>query len=173
MRLELEELNLRTDLDAEVRRTTERCLLDVQRLDATVGELLEFARGRQVVAGAEVSLATLGHHVAQRWRDRLPESREIKAYVDEGPDVTLTPGPVEQVLDSVLLEVSEHATGPVTLRFSGWDKHIRILVQVALGAPGGVAWTECRKARTQVEILGGRCSDDPTKGELDILLPRR
>lgn len=173
MRLELEELNLRSDLDEEVRRTTERCLLDVQRLDATVGELLEFGRGRQVVPGAEVSLVTLGHHIAQRWRDRLPESREIKAFVDIGPEVSLTPGPVEQLLDTVLLDVSEHASGPVTLRFSGWEKHIRILVQGGPNRPGEAAWTDSHKARTQIEILGGRCSDDPTKDELDILLPRR
>ena len=41
MRLELEELTLRGDLDADVRRTTARCLSDVERLDCTIAELLE------------------------------------------------------------------------------------------------------------------------------------
>ena len=173
MRLELEELNLRTDLDDEVRRTTTRCLLDVQRLDTTVTELLDFARGRQVVAGAEVTLVTLGHHIAQRWRDRLPESREIKAFVDSGPEVTLTPGPVEQLLDSVLLDVSERGTGPVTLRFAGLEQHVRILVQGGPSPSGAGTWTDSEDARTQVDVLGGRCSGDPAKGELEILLPRR
>jgi len=173
MRLELEELNLRTDLDDEVRRTTDRCLLDVQRLDTTVTELLEFARGHQVVAGAEVSLVTLGHHIAQRWRDRLPESREVKAFVDSGPEVTLTPGPVEQLLDSVLAEVSDRGTGPVTLRFAGLEEHVRILVQGGPSRSGADAWTDAEEARTHVEVLGGRCSGDATKGELEILLPRR
>jgi signal transduction histidine kinase len=173
MRLELEELNLRTDLDDEVRRTTTRCLLDVQRLDSTVTELLDFARGRQVVAGAEVTLVTIGHHIAQRWRDRLPESREIKAFVDSGPEVTLTPGPVEQLLDSVLLDVSERGTGSVTLRFAGLEQHVRILVQGGPSRSGAGAWTDSEDARTQVEVLGGRCSGDAAKGELEILLPRR
>lgn len=172
MRLELEELNLRDDLDDDVRRTTNRCLLDVQRLDTTVTELLDVARGRQVVAGAEVSLVTLGHHIAQRWRDRLPVSREIKAFVDSGPEVELTPGPVEQLLDSALLAVSDRSTGPVTLRFAGLDKHVRIVVE---GGPGNhdADWSGSEEVRRQVEMMGGRCSGDPGSGELEILLPRR
>ncbi|CAA9371506.1 MAG: hypothetical protein AVDCRST_MAG60-100 [uncultured Nocardioides sp.] len=172
MRLELEELNLRDDLDDDVRRTTNRCLLDVQRLDTTVTELLDVARGRQVVTGAEVSLVTLGHHIAQRWRDRLPVSREIKAFVDSGPEVELTPGPVEQLLDSALLAVSDRSTGPVTLRFAGLDKHVRIVVE---GGPGNhdADWSGSEEVRRQVEMMGGRCSGDPGSGELEILLPRR
>ena len=172
MRLELEELNLRDDLDDDVRRTTNRCLLDVQRLDTTVTELLDVARGRQVVTGAEVSLVTLGHHIAHRWRDRLPVSREIKAFVDSGPEVELTPGPVEQLLDSALLAVSDRSTGPVTLRFAGLDKHVRIVVE---GGPGNhdADWSGSEEVRRQVEMMGGRCSGDPGSGELEILLPRR
>ena len=106
MRLELEELTLRRDLDDDVRRTTSRCLSDVERLDCTIAELLEFARGRALVEGAEVSLLALGSHIAQRWRGQLPESREVKAFMDSGPEMLLTPGPVEQLLDSVLRDVT-------------------------------------------------------------------
>ena len=173
MRLELEELNLRDDLDEEVRRTTDRCLLDVQRLDATVTELLAFARGRQVVAGAEVALVTLGYAIAQRWRDRLPESREVKAFIDSGPEITLTPGPVEQLLDVVLSNVVDHGAGPVTLRFAGLEQHVRILVQAGLSRLGDDDWTDSEEAQSHVEVLGGRCSRDAAKGELEILLPRR
>ncbi len=173
MRLELEELNLRSDLDDDVHRTTSRCLAHLQRLDETVTDLLDLARSRQVVAGAEVSLATLGGHVAQRWRDRLPESREVRAFVDGGPEVTLTPGPVEQLLDCVLLDVVDSGTGPVTLRFAGLEEHVRVLVQSGPGATGASTWTESQAARTHAEVLGGRCSGDSVKGELEILLPRR
>ncbi len=173
MRLELEELSLRSDLDDEVRRTLTRCLADVQRLDKTVGDLLDLARGRQVVAGAEVTLVMLGSQVAQRWRDRLPESREVRAFVDGGPDVTVTPGPIEQLLDSVLLDVSVSDSGPVTLRFAGLEEHIRVLIQTGTGDTGAGAWTDSQSARRHVEVLGGRCSGDAAKGELEILLPRR
>lgn len=173
MRLELEELSLRSDLDDEVRRTITRCLADVQRLDRTVAELLDLARGRQVVGGAEVTLVTLGSHVAQRWRDLLPEAREVRAFVDDGPDVMVTPGPIEQLLDSVLVDVSISDAGPVTLRFAGLKEHIRVLIQTGMGDSGASAWTDSETARRHVEVLGGRCSGDSVKGELEILLPRR
>jgi signal transduction histidine kinase len=147
MRLELEELTLRPDLEDDVRRTTTRCLHDVERLDHTIAELLDFARGRALVEGAEVSLLTLGSQIAQRWRGQLPESRDVQAYVDSGPDMLLTPGPVEQLLDSVLRDVSESSSGPVTIRFAGHDEHLRVTVRSpngrfalsSAGAPAGSA----------------------------------
>lgn len=173
MRLELEELTLRDDLDDQVRRTTTRCLADVQRLDQAVGELLDFARGRALVSGAEVSLVDLGSRLAQRWRDELPESREVRAFVDSGAELRLTPGPVEQLLDSVLRDVVECGTGPVELRFAGQESHVKVSVH------SGPARTDCPErpgmagARTIAEVLGGRYAGDPTAGGLEIMLPRR
>lgn len=183
MRLELEELTLRRDLDPDVRRTTARCLSDVERLDHTIAELLEFARGRALVEGAEVSLLALGSHIAQRWRGLLPETREVKAFVDSGPEMLLTPGPVEQLLDSVLRDVTESGSGPVVIRFAGKDEHVKVTVRsgstgqyVATAGSLAVA-TQLRAnadaARTITEVLGGRYTGDATVDQLEILLPRR
>ncbi|UUZ60141.1 hypothetical protein [Nocardioides sp. B-3] len=125
------------------------------------------------MAGAEVSLLTLGSDVAQRWRDRLPESREVRAYVDGGPDFTLTPGPVEQLLDSVLRDVSERGTGAVTLRFAGEEEHVKVTVRSGPARRGAAQRPSVRVAHTPAEVLGGRCTGDATSGELEILLPRR
>ena len=76
-----------------------------------------------------MSLLALGSHIAQRWRGQLPESREVKAFVDSGPEMLLTPGPVEQLLDSVLRDVSESGAGPVMIRFAGQDEHVRVTVR--------------------------------------------
>lgn len=182
MRLELEELSLRPDLDDDVRRTTARCVSDVERLDRTIAELLDFARGRALVEGAEVSLLALGSHIAQRWRGQLPEDREVKAFVDSGPEMLLTPGPVEQLLDSVLRDVSESGHGPVMIRFAGQDEHVKVTVRSgttgAYVAAGAVALaaeprTNADLARTITEVLGGRYSGDATVDQLEILLPRR
>lgn len=173
LRLELEELSERPDLSDDVRRSATRSLADAERLDATVSELLEFARARSLVAGAEVSLLTLGSHVAQRWRDRLPESREVRAYVDGGPDFTLTPGPVEQLLDSVLRDVSDYGTGAVTLRFAGQEEHVKVTVRSGPPRRGAEHRPSAQVAHTIAEVLGGRCTGDATSGELEILLPRR
>lgn len=173
LRLELEELSEHPDLNDDVRRSAARSLADAERLESTVRELLEFARARSLVAGAEVSVLTLGSDVAQRWRDRLPESREVRAYVDGGPDFTLTPGPVEQLLDSVLRDVSDHGTGAVTLRFAGQEEHVRVTVRSGPGRRGAALRPSAQAAHTIAEVLGGRCTGDATSGELEILLPRR
>ncbi|KRF07810.1 hypothetical protein ASG88_03105 [Nocardioides sp. Soil777] len=183
MRLELEELTLRRDLDPDVRRTTARCLSDVERLDHTIAELLDFARGRALVEGAEVSLLALGSHIAQRWRGLLPENREVKAFVDSGPEMLLTPGPVEQLLDSVLRDVTESGSGPVMIRFAGQDEHVRVTVRSGsttayVAGTGSLAVaTQLRAnadaARTITEVLGGRYTGDATVDQLEILLPRR
>lgn len=173
LRLELEELSVRDDLTDDVRRSAARSLADAERLESTVTELLDFARGRRLVAGAEVSLLTLGSDVAQRWRDHLPESREVRAFVDDGADVTLTPGPVEQLLDSVLRDVSDNATGAVTLRFAGQDEHVKVTVSSGPERSGAVRSPSAQATQTIAEVLGGRCKGDATSGELEILLPRR
>ena len=167
----------------DVRRTTARCLSDVERLDCTIAELLELARGRALVEGAEVSLLALGSHIAQRWRGQLPESREVKAFVDSGPDLLLTPGPVEQLLDSVLRDVRESGSGPVMIRFAGQDEHVKVTVSSGSSQPyaavsGAVALaaemrTNADVARTLTEVLGGRYNGDATVDQLEILLPRR
>lgn len=173
LRLELEELSEHPDLSDDVRRSAARSLADAVRLESTVGQLLDFARARSLVAGAEVSLMTLGSDVAQRWRDRLPESREVRAYVDGGPDFTLTPGPVEQLLDSVLRDVSDHGTGAVTLRFAGEEEHVKVTVRSGPARRGAAQRPSAQMAHTLAEVLGGRCTGDATSGELEILLPRR
>jgi signal transduction histidine kinase len=173
MRLELEELSLRNDLSDDVRRSANRSLADAERLESTVTELLDFARARSLVAGAEISLLALGSEVAQRWRDRLPESREVRAYVDGGPEFTLTPGPVEQLLDSVLRDVVDHGTGAVTLRFVGQEEHVKVTVRSGPGRRGEDQRPSAQVAKTIAEVLGGRCTGDATSGELEILLPRR
>ena len=176
MRLELEELSLRPDLAEDARRTAARCVGEVQRLDGVVDDLLDFARGRSLVAGAEIGLAALGSRVAQHWRDQLPESIEVRAYVDGGGDARLTPGPVEQLLDELLDEVRAHAAGPVSLRFMGQAEHVR--VRISGGRPRNGTRPEERggvdAARAMVEALGGRITGELlTDAGVEILLPRR
>ena len=176
MRLELEELSMRNDLGDDVRRTAARCVGEVQRLDGVVDDLLEFARGRSLVAGAEISLATLGSRIAQHWRDRLPETIEVRAYVDGGGDARLTPGPVEQLLDHVLADVTATAAGPVSLRFAGQPEHVRIRIEGGRARTGAKAKDRAGadSAKAMVEALGGRLSGEVlSEAGVEILLPRR
>ncbi|PVG81561.1 hypothetical protein DDE18_16250 [Nocardioides gansuensis] len=171
MRLELEQLTQRDDLDDDVRRTAGVCVEEILRVDGTVAELLGAARGRSLVAGAEVSLRDLGTSVAQRWSEELPDSRTVTAFVDSGADLTFTPGPVEQLLDTVLRDLAHRTTGPVTLRFAGHDEHLRITVTSGPSRPGDAVTDE--SVQTIAGVLGGRVRGDATDGSLEILLPRR
>lgn len=174
MRLELEHLAGRDDVDQDTRDVAQRCVRDIEKLDSTVAELLGMARNRSADADSEISLLALGSQVAQHWRARLPESREVKAYVDGGPEVTLTPGPIEQLLDSVLTDVTEYGSGDVVLRFNGQGEHVRVTIRSGGPArPGSSKRPGSAAARTMAESLGGRFTGEATEGQLEILLPLR
>lgn len=172
LRLELEEMSIHDDHDVDVRRALDRALADVARLEQTVADLLEFQRSRSLISGAEVSLVELGREQAQRWRDALPESRALRSFVDDGEDLSITPGPIEQLLDHLLRDVREWGSGPVELRFAGEHDHLRLSVKGGPPKASGMR-TEAEAARTVTELLGGRWEGDALDDGLQILLPRR
>ena len=175
LRLELEEALLVDDLDDDVRRSLTRCLKGVSRMQDTVAELVEFERTRGLVDGAEVRVVDLGLQVATHWRETLPSSRQVRTFVDAGEDLGVTPGPVEQLLDQVLADVSHHGSGEVSLHFEAAESHLR--VRVLSGARKDRATEpdrhEAHTAQTFTELMGGRWSGDALGEGLEILLPRR
>ena len=175
LRLELEEALLAHDLDDDVRRSLTRCLKSVSRMQETVAELVEFERTRGLLDGSEVRVVDLGLQVATHWREELPPSREVRAFVDAGEDLGVTPGPVEQVLDQVLADVSHHGSGAVSLHFEAAESHLRVRVHSGRGtaAPVEAQRHEARAAQTFTELMGGRWSGDALADGLEILLPRR
>ena len=170
LRLELEDLALRDDVPPDAKQSASRCLDLVERLDVSAGELVSMARQGALVEGAEVPLPLLATQITQRWSDRLGEGRrKVSASAEGLLSMTLTPGPVEQVLDLVLNDVSS-GSGPVRLTFIGGDGFLR--VKVAPGATG--RHTEgVRAAREVAEAQGGRITGDAGEHELELILPRR
>lgn len=136
LRLELEEVLLDEQLDDDARASLERGLGDVRRLQDTVGDVLEWQRGKSVMFGSEVSLAELARQAERHWRGRLPATRAVWTFVDCGGDLKVTPGPVEQVLDNILADVDECGTGAVTLRLEAEDTHVRMQGRGRPGAYG-------------------------------------
>lgn len=175
LRLELEEALLVGELDDDVRRSLTRCLGSVSRMQDTVAELVEFERTRGLVDGAEVRVVDLGLQVATHWRQQLPTSRHVRTFVDAGEDLGVTPGPVEQLLDQVLADVSRHGTGEVTLHFEAAESHlrVRVLSGPAKGTGGKGERQEAHTAQTLAELMGGHWSGDALTEGLEILLPRR
>lgn len=175
LRLELEEALLLHEPDDDLRQTLARSLADVKRLQDTVTELVEFERGRPLVEGAAVSVAEVVEHVAARWRGRLPVPREVRAIIDSGEDLMVTPGPIEQLMDSVLADVAAHGPRAVSLSFEADPTHLRVRMASEPGAGPTPAADRpsALRARALVELLGGRWVGDPVAGGLEILLPRR
>ncbi len=173
LRLELEEALLLHELDDDLRRSLTRCLADVKRLQDTVTELVELERSRPVVAAAAVSVADLVDQVAARWRERLSARREVRTVVESGDDLMLTPGPIEQLTDSLLADVAAHGSGAVSLHVAAEPTHLRIRVATGSDTQPAADRASASRARALAELLGGRWIGDPVAGGVEILLPRR
>lgn len=178
MRLELEDLQLRDDVAADVRKTAARALSGVEAVDSVVGELVDLARHGSLVTGAELPLTELSTQLAQRWADRLAAAgRTFSAAVEGDLDLALTPGPVEHVTDLLLADVIRRTTGAVRLVLHGEPGgHLRIHVECEARtdvAEQAGQVDRITKVRGVVESLGGRVAGTHPADGLDVLLPRR
>lgn len=171
LQLELDDLAMRDDLPDDARAQARRCLQRVRDVDAAAGHLVGITRQGALVEGGQVTLRELATHVTQTWADRLgPERRAVTAHVDGDLEATLTPGPVEHVLELVLDEVVG-GTGAVRLVLVGGADHVRAEVPAGISSVGphpGVT-----AARELAEQQGGRVTGDLVERGLTILMPRR
>lgn len=177
MRLELEELQLRPDLDADVRATVDRSIANLDRLQELTTEVFATARAGRAVADDElhVTLEQLAQQTAQSWGAALNHRNlQVSASVDGDLGQRLLPGPVEQVLDHVLADVTRSAKGPVRLSFSGAHDQLAIGVRAVARSEAARAEREgLVPVKEMVATLAGRCAGDPIDGGIRIWLPRR
>ena len=180
LRLELEDLSLRPDLPNDVRQSATRCLTSVSEMSESAGRLVELTRGA-LVEGAQVPLPQLGTEVAQRWADRLGDRRPLSARVEGDLTLLFTPGPVEQVMDLVLVDVAATGRGPVAITLLAEERCLRVRM------PSGVVSEKpssrfrrghrpgdgLEAAREMSAAFGGRLTGDGVTEDIEILLPRR
>ncbi len=176
LRLELEELQQRDDVPADVRQAATRSVGRIDAMDAIAGDLVALARRGALVAGAEIPLRDLATQCAQTWADALSEQdRQLTAAVEGNIETTYTPGPVEHILDLLLADVLKRGRGPVRMVFDADEEgHLSIGiscedVREVTGPNAGMAITQ---ARAVVTAIGGRLTGE-TPQQLSILLPRR
>lgn len=190
LRLELEELAIQEGLSEESRAAVGRALASAEEVSVVAGELVELNRRGSLVEGSEIPLRDLAIQCAQRWADELDgRGRTVTAGVEGVLEMTYTPGPVEHVMDLVLVDVMARTQGPVRLLFDGGPGgHLRVKI-VAESTNGQSAWPSSPPspfapevgnlagallpARRLVEVIGGRLEGHPERSELDLLLPRR
>jgi len=176
LRMELEDWALRDDLPAEVREGATRGVAQVDRVDAITGGLISHARSRSIRADAQGSLLEVAHAVVDRWADALTGGN-VRVFVEGDPDVRLTPGPLEQLLDHVLLAITAESPreepGEVRLTFLGEPDQVRVTVLAADGSrPGDEA--ELARSAELARAVGGMVTGDPSQpGGLVVRLPIR
>lgn len=178
LRLELDQLATH-NLPAEVRDSVDRCVTRIDGLDLVTGDLIRLVRGGALVAGAEIPLRDLAGATSQRWADELSQHlRTLTAAVDGDLDTTYTPGPVEHILELLLVDVLHRSRGNVQLRYqTRGDGALKITITAAEEAttrgrprePGA----PFLRAMAVAMALGGRVEGTGPASGLDIWLPRR
>lgn len=176
LRLNLEVLVGDPSLNAEARETALSCLTKVGKIGEVAGELVEISGRGVLVADAAIPLRDLATQVAQRWSETLDDKgRVLTAAVEGDIDLMFTPGPVEQVLDLVLLEVVARNRGAVRVVFEGSPSFLTVDISCDEGAGRMMAPAEPVEERTGVVLaaLGGRMEVPADGSVLRVLLPRR
>lgn len=176
MRLELEELQLRDDLDPDVRTTVDRSIQSLDQLQELTTGIFAVARAaRGTHDEVRVTMKQLAQQTANGWASALSERDvQVSVTVDGDPDQALTPGPVEQVLDLLLADLRQSARGAVALALAVSPEQVTIQVRAeARNAGSRTRVTGPDQVQQMVEVLGGRCTGDPVAGGIRIWLPRR
>lgn len=176
LRLNLEVLVGDPSLNAEARETALSCLTKVGKIGEVAGELVEISGRGVLVADAAIPLRDLATQVAQRWSETLDDKgRVLTAAVEGDIDLLFTPGPVEQVLDLVLLEVVARNRGAVRVVFEGSPSFLTVDISCDEGAGRMAAPAEPVEEHTGVVLaaLGGRMEVLADGSVLRVLLPRR
>jgi signal transduction histidine kinase len=115
MRLRLEAALERTDADP--RQAIAASLVDADRLEAIIDELLGLARAGQAASAGPVDLDRLLGELAPEWAARLAlHGRDLAVRVDPGaPDGRASGAAVRQVLGVLVDNAATHGRGTVTV----------------------------------------------------------
>lgn len=180
LRLELDDLAMQDGLPEEVCEAVNRCVARIDTLDAVTGELVQLTGRTTLVEGAEIPLRDLATSAAQRWADELAHhDRVLTAGVEGDLETTYTPGPVEHILELLLVDVLHRSRGRVRLAFEATgERALRIHVVAAVPArarggelrPPGSTFV---RAQAVAMALGGRIDGERPEVGLSVLLPRR
>lgn len=173
--LALHDLTDRDDAPADLVEAAELAARHVERLDRAVGEVLEETRRHPVVAAAQLPLSLVVPALAQRWANTLSLAEvALEAELAGDASLEVTPGPLEQILEEVLLAVLACGGHATRLVVEGSDRHVRVTITVDGAVNETAEGGPLERAGTVVDTVGGRMSGDlgSAKG-LALVLPRR
>jgi signal transduction histidine kinase len=127
--------NLASHVDLDVQAEAEAAAREVERLDATIEELLQLARTGRAGEVTAVDVVGLARWHLAAFEPRLHDVERSARLVARGPAVArVTPGAVGQAIDVLLENALAHGAGVVTVTIGHADDEV--IVMVADEGPG-------------------------------------
>jgi len=177
LRLELDDALVSGEMSDDVRQSIERSLSRLDQLDAVTGELVSLARQASLPGRAEVSVRELAAQTSRRWSDELAaHDRGLTTTTTGELDLTVSPGPIEQILELLLTEVVYRTRGAVRMLYeAGGDGVLRLTVTADERASGrpDLGRAPVARARAVAIALGGRLEGDWADGGYALWIPQR
>ena len=104
--------------DGNLRSAIGESLVDVDRLEATIEELLTLARGERAEGGEALDLVALLDEMSAEWGGRLAlQGRDLGLTIDRGAPMALaSAAAVRQVLAVLVDNAARHGSGTVVVR---------------------------------------------------------
>lgn len=177
LRLELEELVLGEGLTAETVTALDRCVAKVDQLDAVTGELVALARQGSLVTRAATPLRDLSDQISQRWAGELAiRDRVLSVRTGGAVETAYTPGPVEQIMEYLLVDVLHRSRGEVVLVLEagpGGALRASVRAERSCARRHRKGATPVERARAVALALGGRLEGEGACPGLEVRLPQR
>ncbi|HEX2850468.1 MAG TPA: HAMP domain-containing sensor histidine kinase [Acidimicrobiales bacterium] len=129
LRTPLTALRLRLEAMSPAGPEVDAALAQVDRLDATIAELVAFAREGRAGGTETVELAPFLEGEAARWRPVLAaEGRALVIHVPPRLRADVSPGALAQVLDVLVENARVHGAGAVTVSVRALGDHVVVSV---------------------------------------------
>jgi hypothetical protein len=177
LRLELEELVLGEGLTPETVTALDRCVAKVDQLDAVTGELVALARQGSLVTRAATPLRDLSDQISRRWAGELAtRDRVLSVRTGGAVETAYTPGPVEQIMEYLLVDVLHRSRGEVVLVLEagpGGALRASVRAERSCARRHRKGATPVERARAVALALGGRLEGEGACPGLEVRLPQR
>lgn len=133
LRLDLEDLALWPETPAPVAAELNRALKEIDRLTATISELLELARSKPLSSVTEINIAALARDAVERWSVQA-KSNWRPLQIAPGPlslPAKVPSGPVSQILDVLIENALKHGVGNIIVTAADSETHSHLQLSVS------------------------------------------
>ena len=133
LRLELEDLTLWPETTPEVAAQVRRSIGEIDRLTASIDDLLDLARRMRQGDQVDLDLTAFVTDTVERWQRRAGDDHRDVVVAESAPvRAVISTGPVSQVIDVLIENARLHGSGTITVT----TRDVGDSVQVRVGDEG-------------------------------------